>query len=375
MKKAYRCMAVLFAVGIIVCTVLWLLLPTRTYSARERRMLAQAPAFSWDALLSGAFMSDFESFVSDQFPARDAWTGIKGISEQALGKQENNGIYYGAQGYLLNGLYGEGSKLEDNLRYLNTFAERFEGRIALAAIPNSAGVYPELLPAYAPALDQAKTLAEIREAVEGHMAAPDLLAALGAHKQEAVYFKTDHHYTMRGAYYTYVQIMAALGQEPLPLDAFTVSTLSKEFYGTYYAKAGTPLTAPDVLELYQPIDGYSYTMTVHDTGETREGLYNFDYLQTEDQYALFLDGNRASITVHTSVKNGRTLLVLKDSYAHCLVPFLANHYERLEIVDLRYFKQNIAAYAREKGCNEAVFVYGIESLLRESGLGVLGFGA
>ena len=96
----------------------------------------------------------------------------------------------------------------------------------------------------------------------------------------------------------------------------------------------------------------------YDGGKTvRESLYDPSYLEGRDKYAYFLGGNHPLTEITTSVRNGRHLLVIKDSYAHALVPFLTAHYETIDMVDLRYFKEDLAAWMGDRGITDVLVLY------------------
>lgn len=374
MNKTYRWMAALFVLFIGAFSLALLFLSDKPFSQRERRYLQQTPEFTWERLASGKFTSEFEAYVQDQFPLRDALIDVKGLGEELLLKKENNGLYFGQDGYLLDGLEEPGEKFSSNLEQIRAFSEKFSGQVYLLAIPNSAGVYLEKLPAYAPHVNQAALLQEIYQGAGAgrQVTSVPLLDALMAQKEQPLYYKLDHHYTVWGAYYAYGELAKALGFTPLAPEDFTVQEISDDFFGTYYAKAGRPFSQPDAMWMMEPKEGYDYTLTIRDTGEVRDSLYSPEYLEQADKYSFYLDGNHASVTVHSSIGNGKKLLVLKDSYAQCLIPFLANHYETIEVVDLRYFRKNIAEYAQKKDIEDIVLIYGVSSFLEESGFSVLG---
>ena len=116
-------------------------------------------------------------------------------------------------------------------------------------------------------------------------------------------------------------------------------------------------------------------MTIQDTGETIPGLYSQKQLEGYDPYAVFLDGNHARVTIRTGAGNGRKLLVIKDSYAHTLVPLLAHHYEVIEMIDPRYYRQDLYAFAEEQEIDEALLVFGLANLDQETGLSTLYLGS
>ena len=82
--------SVIFCAVIAGLTAASMLNPVRERSETENRDLAQMPTFSLESLLKGEFTSDYETFITDQFVARDAWIAVKTYAELALGKRDSN---------------------------------------------------------------------------------------------------------------------------------------------------------------------------------------------------------------------------------------------------------------------------------------------
>ena len=106
---AGKAMALVFCAFLFLLALAFLLGPSREFSPQENRYLAQAPEFSWQKVRDGGFMSDFEEYVTDQFPARDLWVSFKALCQRLLGQKENNGVYNGAGDYLIGGVTAGGS--------------------------------------------------------------------------------------------------------------------------------------------------------------------------------------------------------------------------------------------------------------------------
>lgn len=339
------------------------------FSEAENRVLAEMPDFSIENFISGDFMKEFEVYVSDQFAGKEVWTGLKASAEKARGQQENNGVYFGDDGYLLERFAGPGEQFLKNIGYVNGFLDRAEDVASyVMLVPTAIEVYPEKMPAFAQSSSQQAVLDEVEQALHDAGEFVDVLASLVEAKDEELYFRTDHHWTTRGAYVAYVELMEQMGIEPFGLDDFTVQTVSRNFLGTHYAKAGDSSMQPDVLEIFQPKADISYHVDI-DNGQTEmDGLYAWEYLEKRDQYALFLGGNNGLVKVTSSVGNGEKLMVIKDSYAHALVPFLANHFEEIHVIDLRYYRGNVREYLAENEIDDALFLYNVVNFAEDTNM-------
>ena len=340
-----------------------LLTPDRQLSDTENRPLQQLPIPTTENIFSGEFMSDFETYVTDQFFAKDWWVGIKSDAELALQKGENNDVYFGKDGYLLEAFTKVDEQFDKNLTYLNSVAEKLpQAHLTALFIPTAVEVHQDKLPLYAPKVDQAALLSQIEGSLSFDVVNP--LQTLNEHKEESIFYKTDHHWTTLGAFYTYQQLMNQWG-----LEAYTnynTEVVSKDFYGTYYSKANQKRLPADSITLYHPKDAVTFTTEFN--GKTLDGLYDLSYLDKKDKYSMFLGGNQPVTVVRSGIKNGKKLAIFKDSYAHSLVPFLAMNFEEIHLIDLRHFNSNPYAYLEAEGLNEILFLYNLSSFAQDNTL-------
>ena len=148
------------------------------------------------------------------------------------------------------------------------------------------------------------------------------------------------------------------------MQTFTKTRTSDGFYGTAYSKSGLWLTKPDTLDIYEE-DGGDYTVTITEGTESKvyDSLYFPAHLAEKDQYPVFLDGNHALVKIENHrCSNGKKLLILKDSFAHCFATFLAANYETIYMVDLRYCRLPVREQLAADGVTELLVLYGAENL-------------
>lgn len=346
-------------------------LPDRARSETENRALAQRPAFSWAALADGSFTADVEDYFADQFPLRDGWTGLKARAEQLLGKREFNGVYLCGDTLIakvnppLEGLE------EKNLRHAARLAEGTEIPVYLGLIPSAAEIWREKLPAGAESWDQAALIARAA-GLEG-VESVDFLTALREHAGEKIFYRTDHHWTTLGAYYGYAALMEALGrgEETLEPEAARECDLpvSNGFRGTLYSQSGVHWLEPDSLELWVGESGLRVT-SWRDGTPRETGLYDYEYLEKKDKYSAFLGGNQPLCVIRNEAGTGRLLLV-RDSYADSLAPFLARHFQEVHLLDLRYYRGSAAAYAEENRIDAIVISQSVPNFITDRNLGLL----
>lgn len=310
----------------------------RTYSPVEKRELQTRPEISITKVLDGRFQKKYESYLRDQFPGRDHWVSFQTDMELFMGKNEIHNVYIGKNHYLLEH-YTEKEfdpqQISKNLQALEKFVGKAKQNadVHVMMVPTKSWVLREKLPAFAPHYKEQK----FYDALQQKLGKEDVLISvetvLDAHKEEEIYYRTDHHWTTLGAWYAYEQYTKAVGgdlQRAQGKKKFRC--ISKDFYGTTYAKINYARQA-DKIEIYEPADKLR---VVYNMGEKKtKTLYDVSFLKTADQYSVFTGGNQAVLEITGGIKNGKTLLLIKDSFANSILPFLAEDYEKLVVVDLR----------------------------------------
>ena len=310
----------------------------RTYSPVEKRELQTRPEISITKVLDGRFQKKYESYLRDQFPGRDHWVSFQTDMELFMGKNEIHNVYIGKNHYLLEH-YTEKEidpqQISKNLQALEKFVGKAKQNadVHVMMVPTKSWVLREKLPAFAPHYKEQKFYDALQQKLEKEDVLISVEPVLDAHKEEEIYYRTDHHWTTLGAWYAYEQYTKAVGgdlQRAQGKKKFRC--ISKDFYGTTYAKINYARQA-DKIEIYEPADKLR---VVYNMGEKKtKTLYDFSFLKTADQYSVFTGGNQAVLEITGGIKNGKTLLLIKDSFANSILPFLAEDYEKLVVVDLR----------------------------------------
>jgi hypothetical protein len=276
------------------------------------------------------------------------------------------GVLLGDHGQMFDRTYGlvssEERTLPRNIAAVGALAGRYPGRVYVMVAPAASSIYPERVPAHAPLLQEESYLSQIQAAVEqaGGVYLP-LKDALSAHKDEYIYYRTDHHWTTLGAYYAYSRLCETLGLVPFDREAHTAVEVP-DFYGTFYSRARTWNAQPDTLTYYEldnPLTIYTVTGPGMPTQGEATGLYDLDKLAVYDKYAAFLHGNNGFSRVEGDGE-GR-ILVIKDSYANSLVPFLTANYAQIDVVDLRNYNYGLDALIAENGYDQILVLYSFDS--------------
>lgn len=326
---------ILLSAVILIFTIADMTNKDRAFSETENRLLASRPDFSMEALFSGRYTGEFETYVTDQFVSRDKWIDLKTRLEILLGKREIGGVYLGKDGYLLEQHLPEQypeELVEKKLALLERLVEDWDVRVMLA--PTADIILADKLPPNAPCFPQEDFLEQVRERVgDGHYI--DVCSALKEHKAEEIYYRTDHHWTSLGAFYGYLAWADAMGVEPYAYDTSAMKLASADFLGTLQSRLNTAWDS-DSIYYFGETEAVPVTVT-YDLHRTTDTLYETAFLETKNKYGFFLDDNHALVEIRTGDLPGKTLFVIKDSYANCLVPLLLLHYDTIYVLDLRYY--------------------------------------
>ena len=373
MKRVFTSLRA-FLVLFIVLYLLFLsslVLPDRSFSESENKYLSPLPAISFRSILNGSFMEKYDNYVSDQFPVRDAWIRIKSLTESVLMKTENNGVVFGKDGYLFQRFTYDSKVLEENINAIDTLGNRSSVPVSVLIVPSSYTVLSDKLPDGVVLADQRSYLEHGESGPIGtllpHCSVIDVLSVLDRHNDEYIYYRTDHHWTTYGAWYAYNLFCASNGLDATVPDE-KASHTTEGFLGTSYYKCLKAGQRPDTLTYYD------CDAAVTADGSEHESIYDLTKLNTRDKYSVFLYGNGAERRISSPPGVGKkaNLLVIKDSYADCMIPFLCSNYENITCVDPRYYSGSFETLVSE-GYDDILIIFGFEDLATETSLLKLGF--
>ena len=363
MTKTYSRFLTAFFCAFLGGLLVWhVLLPDREKSETENRTLAQAPEFSWTALVDGSYTKKVETYFADQFPLRDGWTGLKARAEQLIGKSEFNGVYLCGDTLISKVERPDEALVEKNLSYVDRLSGKTDIPVYLGLIPSAAQVWKEKLPAGADSWDQTALLAQ---------SGLDFQSTLLAHADESIFYRTDHHWTTLGAFYGANALLEVLGKEPLKEDNFTVEMAADSFNGTLYSQSGIHWLEPDTMEFWVEDAGLNVTSWRNGTPEPGS-LYDRSYLEKKDKYSAFLGGNQPLCVIkNDNVTDGSKLLLVRDSYSDALAPFLAQRFSEVHLLDLRYYRASTVQYAEENGIDAICVLYSVQNFISDRNLVLL----
>jgi hypothetical protein len=334
------------------------------FSEEENRSLQTLTATQ---IFNGEIFSHLNAFYSDQFPKRNKFLLLSSVINKLFDSNESNGIIMGKDGYLISRHdYPDLTVLDKNISSIKNFLEeRSSAQILIA--PRTVDVMRSKLPSLFPK-DYGICEYEIikRTLKEEQLINPIELFKRHADRGEYVYYKTDHHWTTLGAYRAYEQIAHRFDFSPYQQDHFDIQCVSAEFYGTTHSKSLLQKVSADEIYLYR-YDGDEKTLIIFPNGSESEkklsSFYDLSIINEDrkDKYKVFLSGNTDLLLIRDQAHDLPKLLLIKDSFANSVIPFLALHYD-IDVIDLRYYKSSVKEYIDENEFDAVLLLYGMDTL-------------
>ncbi len=346
----------LFLITIFGLSAVTFVAKDREFSEMENRILASKPEVTLENIASGEFAEDLETYLSDQMFLKDYFVMLKNESDLLSGKDKLGEVYFAEGRYIRNFVENE-EQVKKNLTFINKWIETNDidkEKVSFVLIPTASYVYNDLLPEGNLSDSEENTFKLVEEEFSSQVIS--LKDVYKDSKEEDIYFKTDHHWTMYGAYLAYVDIMHTVGQAATPLYSFEKIEPKEEFYGSLHSQAPLLSAKGEKITFYDYAD-LDYTVTY----ETKEGTYKSFLIEenfsVKDKYTALFDGNHGRITIKNNLNTeAKKLIIFKDSYSNSLIPFLIANYSEIEVIDLRYSSFRPGYYS-DKTDYDVMFIY------------------
>lgn len=361
---------VLFCGFLGVMLVCYLFLPKQSFSEKEKRYLAEQPVISGENLLSGELGEQIEDYMSDHIPGRNFFVGVNAYADLLLGKQTTKDVRLLQNDRIVEApVTWNQQTVEKNMKAISDFAEHLGREVNLLIVPSAGWAsegaavrgldlfgreeYPDeefIGDIYAMAGEQVRTL--------------DVLGLLRG--REDYFYRTDHHWNSRGAYAVYRFCMEALERDYAAENAFVVESVPG-FQGSTYTRSGLWMTPGEELELWH--SGSALTVTNGESESLHQGVFYRERLSESDKYTVYLDGNHSVVRIENPDRKGSgKLLVIRDSYANSLGCFLAESYETVVLVDLRYYKKPVSELIAQEEFADILVCYSIGNFMTDTNL-------
>lgn len=351
-----------------------LILPDKEFSYNENRTLEQMPEISLNNILNGTFMNDYEKYVNDQIILRDDFVKLSTDIKLLMNQKEINGVYIN-NGYLVEKYYEsdiDRDILNENISELQTFISNNSNTI-LALVPTAGAVIDGLYPEYSNNINQKDEIDKIYTLFSNSNTV-DIYSELKKHNTEEIYYHTDHHWTTLGAYYGYHAICEKLGIIPTELNQYERVLVDNKFEGTIQSKINYHIGFDSIYK-YVPKFNVEYTRVLNEDYKTLStSLYDESKLKTKEKYGVFLGGNNAVVRITTKnrIEDRGKILIIKDSYSHCLIPFLANHYSEIVVLDLRHYIGGVEQFIKtNNGFDDILILYNFKNFAEATNMFLL----
>ncbi len=345
--------------GMAVVTAFWLALalwawlsPAEIHSESERRPLAQFPAVTEEQLLSGKFMSDFESYTLDQFPMRDRFRSLKAqVQYNLLRQKDNNGIYL-SQGHAAKLEYPLNEASVDHA--LKVFRKIYEknlqnANIYLAIVPDK-GYYLAQESGY-PAMDYNRMFDRMTAGMPyaKYVNLTDVL-------QAEDYYRTDTHWRQEALIPVAQKLCNAMGIVAPISENYKTTAVNAPFYGVYYGQAAIPM-APDTLYTMENDLLKSCRVLNYETGNYGD-IYDRAKLTGDDLYEVFLSGSVSLLTIENpNATTDRELILFRDSFGSSIAPLLVHGYKTVTLIDIRYLSSALLDRFIDFDNQDVLFLY------------------
>ena len=350
-----------------IMSALFFLVPKSDFSETEKRYLAETPELTWETLSSGQFGSEIETYMADHLPGRDFFVGLNAYFEKVTGRQIAKDIYAAEDARLVEApVEWNPMQAQQNIGAIKLFAETVGQPVDMMIVPSAGWAVQDKITGIADPYEDEKLIQDLYALAGDAVNTVDMVSVYQNLDKDSLYYHTDHHWTSLGAYYAYQTYMQQLDREFKPQEAFTVESV-EGFYGTTYSRSALWLTPAEQLELWHGSEGLIVT-----NGETQgehQGVFYRERLEEVDKYTVYLDGNHSVVTIRNPEAAGKgKLLVIRDSYSNCLGCFLAESYESVTLVDLRYYKGAVSELCQQENFDNVLVCYSLSNFMTDTNL-------
>ena len=360
-------MALMVPLVLVGGMVISILLPDAPYSSMENRPLEQMPALNASAIANGKFQAQAQASFSDQFPGREFFIHGGYAVKKLLGICQIDDVYLG-NGVLIQQPYSPDNAIIDaNTKAIQTFKENNNINTLAMLVPTAAQIQSSRLPWKAPAANEQKVIDQVYQNLEGVSTNIPVSTALSDHKDEYIYYRTDHHWTSKGAYYGFCELIKTLGFTAPEEDQYDIYMVDSDFTGSLARKTGS-INIDDQIHVYADKKDPQYVVTYSNSQKKTTSIYDTEALSKNDSYEVFLGANQGLVTIESDSSTGRNLLLFKDSYANSMIQFLLPYFDSIVIVDPRMYYEDLKALISQSKITDALFLYNYNNFVSDESL-------
>ncbi len=351
-KTKHIVVTVVMATFFLVLSVFAWVKPDNEFSISERRKLSRFPELSFNTVLSGDFMSNFENYTLDQFPLRDKFRTLKAMVVLNIFKQSANNDIYVVDGFA--------SKMEYPLdeEAVERAGERFRYVYEKYLKGNNTKNYLSIIPDknYFLAEKNGYLTVDYEKMISLLKADTDFLNYIDITNELEIsdFYKTDTHWKEESIVDIAEKIGNAMGTDVKA--QYQEKTLDIDFYGVYYGQSALPLEGEKIK--YLTNDGLE-NCKVFDYQNNKEiSVYDIEKANGKDPYEMFLGGPLSLVTIENSnAKTNKELIIFRDSFGSSIAPLLVAGYKKITLIDIRYIHPDLLGNYIEFNSQDILFLY------------------
>ena len=369
-NRSNKILSISFVLTLLLLGIFTIAGGKREFSYLEKRYLTAQPPLTLQRVLSGSFAEQFEEWAMDHLPGRDSLAGLAALTDYAENLQVTKDIYLAQDRTLVERPVAFSQRVIDqNMDAINSFAKQM-GKVDFALIPSAGYLLQDRIVGLAdPYTDKEIVSSAYQKADAEHVSVIELFPSLTAEDARELFYKTDHHWTSRGAYEACAFYLSAKDRILPAADMYQVET-AEGFQGSCYSRACLWSIPPEPLELWR--SGAQFQVEFSDKDLSYEDLFFQSHLDEGDKYQVFLDGNHPLVTVRNK-SPGVTgkILVIRDSFSNCFGCFLADAYETVLMVDLRYYRKPVKELIEAECPDDILILYSVNNFMKDGNIGWL----
>lgn len=296
-------------------------------------------------ILDGEYFQRWDKYLSDHIYMRETMVKLYMDMQKKINKKYLNGVFIGDEGYIFSeyNYMFDNNYINERVKYFNEFASEFDDvKFYLTYVPNKSMVDSDKFPIDGYQSPQHYYINKFLDGInEKHIKTLDLRYVF--RNESNLYYKTDHHWTMNGAYLGYKNIINLINKEfksvgkPKDIENFDIETYKGYFMGSDGRKVGYIVDELDDISIYKSKDNLNYKSYYNGEGYDLIHEYNIDSEIFNSDYEVYLGGDKSEIIIENyDNKNDLDIMVIGDSMDNPIIPLMVPHFKTIYSIDLRY---------------------------------------
>ncbi len=395
-NKASSLHLILFTAVLVLCAVLFFVVPKINISKMENRKLTPFPVYSWQNLVNGSYLDSIDLYVADHFPYRDWWVDVVdqyrnagGIKDGEIAIIENENfsmespdtskldsvdlniiqdsikldnaklgsakglMIYDGMGIQIFGGSNKYSKLFASV--INDYRSTFDSSINIyyMGIPAHGEYY--MPDDYKKGNSESKNIAFTASLLNPPIKSIFIADYIKQHRDEYIFFNTDHHWTDLGSYYAYQKFCEVAALKATPIENYDIEYRGRFLGSLYQLTRDQRLKEKgDSLIIHKIRNKYAMKVLDNPKNYTK-GSAGQMYYKWNNSYGCYISGDLPFERFDSDVKNNRRLVVIKNSFGNALIPHMVQNFETVFVVDYRYFEGSVYDLVMNQNITDILF--------------------